>query len=102
MENTNLQFSLKTHTDANNQNFEVLYKNGKLCQCPFRIPAVLPHPTLQGQAIINNPICSSQCQFFDLQGNQLNLLCSDFTNFVEKQEKSGQTNAADRPPLFKL
>ena len=102
MENTNLQFSLQTHTDANKQEFTVLYKNEAVCTCPFRVTTILPHPTLQGQAIINNPICSSQCQFFDLTENKLSLLCSKFSTFVEKNQKSAPNHSGGAAPLILL
>ena len=102
MEKTNLQFSLQTHTDANNKAFDVLYKNEAVCTCPFRVTTILPHPTLQGQAIINNPICSSQCQFFDLTENKLSLLCSKLSTFVEKNKKSASNHSGGAAPLIVL
>lgn len=82
MEQTNV-FTISTQLDAERNIIHILKKNSTVCQCAFRQPTILPHPTLQGQAILNNPICTSSCMFFNLQGNQLNLLCADFTEMVE-------------------
>jgi hypothetical protein len=78
-------FTLATQKDAKNTTY-FLKKNGMICFCPFRQKTILPHPTLQNQIVIENPACTNACQFFNLQGNQLNLLCADFTEMVEIEE----------------
>ena len=82
---TNSIFTLEAQQDANNKIF-ILKKNGTHCKCPFRQKVILPHPTLQNQIVIQEPACTNACQFFNLQGNQLNLLCADFTEMIEIEE----------------
>ena len=85
----------------------ILQKNGTACSCPFRNPVLLPHPTLSGQLVINNPICSSACQFFDVEitkyinstplEGELLLSCSNtkFEVLIEKEKKSDNSRPQD-------
>jgi len=84
-------FTLETQQDANHK-ILILKKNGAACTCPFRQKVILPHPTLQNQIIIQEPACTDTCQFFNLQGNQLNLLCADFTEMVDIEETKPKTD----------
>jgi hypothetical protein len=59
------KFTLTSEKNGNGSESLVLRKNGNICSCPFRNPTILPHPSIQGQMIIQNPICSDLCQFFD-------------------------------------
>jgi hypothetical protein len=86
----------------------ILQKNGAACSCPFRNPVLLPHPTLSGQLVINNPICSSACQFFDFEATYyvnstiekgtLELSCSSKKLdevLIEKEKKSDNSRPQD-------
>jgi hypothetical protein len=77
----------------------ILQKNGDACSCPFRNPVLLPHPTISGQLVINNPICSSACQFFDFDEVEslVFLSCSDtpFPVLLEKEKKSDNSHPQD-------
>jgi len=62
----------------------VLKKDANVCLCPFRTPYYTPS-SIQGQMNINQPICSSGCQFFEIQEKQgiapeviVNLECAKF------------------------
>jgi len=72
-----------------------LKKNEHICSCPFRNPTILPHPTIQGQMIINNPLCTSRCQFFKLEDNVLFLSCSKSSILIEKEKKSDNSRLQD-------
>jgi hypothetical protein len=100
MTETNLvKFSLTSEKNGNGSESLVLRKNGNVCSCSFRNPTVLPHPSIQGQMIIQNPICSDLCQFFTIKeenpvGAVINLSCSQKTDFIaliEKEKKSDHT-----------
>lgn len=80
----------------------ILKKRGAACSCPFRNPVLLPHPTISGQVAINNPICSSACQFFDVMDEKedivvIDLLCADKTisALIEKEKKSDHSRPQD-------
>lgn len=44
----------------------VLYIDDQPVQCIYKVQTVLPHPQIQGQAVIVNPVCSDQCPMFNL------------------------------------
>lgn len=48
-------------------NIQALHINGQLANCAYRMPVMLPHPTLQGQIQIHSPICGDCCQFFNIR-----------------------------------
>lgn len=77
----------------------ILKKNEAACSCPFRNPVLLPHPTLSGQLVINNPICSSACQFFDFDEAEslVFLSCTNtpFPVLLEKIKKSDNSRPQD-------
>ena len=45
-----------------------LHKKDAVVQCIYKSPVVLPHPTISGQAIIQNPICCDNCPMFEYSG----------------------------------
>lgn len=45
-----------------------LHKKDAVVQCIYKSPVVLPHPTISGQAIIQNPICNDNCPMFEYSG----------------------------------
>jgi hypothetical protein len=45
----------------------VLHVNDKPVQCPFRNPYPIPH-AITGRVDFNVPLCSNDCQFFNLVG----------------------------------
>ena len=47
--------------------FNVLHINDQAASCAYRMPAMLPHPTIQGQIQIHTPVCGDNCQFFNLK-----------------------------------
>ena len=103
MTETNLvKFSLTSEKNGNGSESLVLRKNGNVCSCPFRNPTVLPHPSIQGQMIIQNPICSDLCQFFDYDEKE-NLVFTSCTNtpfplfpiLIEKEKKSDHSRPQD-------
>ena len=55
----------------NINNLHVLHHFDSPVQCIHRMPVMLPHPTISGQAIINSPVCASNCPMFDLKENGL-------------------------------
>jgi hypothetical protein len=77
----------------------ILEKNGIACSCPFRNPVLLPHPSLAGQVVMNNPICSSACQFFDFDEAEslVFLSCTNtpFPVLIEKEKKSDNSRPQD-------
>jgi hypothetical protein len=84
------QFSISTENDI-----LILKKNEHHCSCPFRNPTILPHPTIQGQMVINNPLCTSRCQFFKLEDDVLFLSCSKSSILIEKEKKSDHSRPQD-------
>ena len=104
MTETNLKnFSLTSEKNGNGSESLVLRKNGNVCSCPFRNPTILPHPSIQGQMIIQNPICSDLCQFFTIleqnpEGAVIDLSCSHkeaFIALIEKEKKSDHSRPQD-------
>jgi hypothetical protein len=105
------KFTLTSEKNGNGSESYVLRKNGNICSCPFRNPTILPHPSIQGQMIIQNPICSDGCQFFEIQTIEENtvvavidLSCSKklvFTALIEKEKKSDHSRPQDTK-LFTL
>lgn len=103
------KFTLTSEKNGNGLESLVLRKNGNICSCPFRNPTILPHPSIQGQMIIQNPICSDGCQFFEIKeenpvGAVIDLSCSQkpvFIALIEKQKKSDQTRP-EGTNLFKI
>ena len=91
-------FTLTSEKNGNGTESLVLRKNGNICSCPFRNPTILPHPSIQGQMIIQNPICSDLCQFFDIiSETEINLVCSNtsFEVLIEKEKKSDYSRPQD-------
>jgi hypothetical protein len=98
--NTNVQnFTLTSEKNGSGAESLVLRKNGNICSCPFRNPTILPHPTLSGQAVVQNPICSDGCQFFDIDEaeNLVFLSCTNtpFPVLIEKEKKSDHSRPQD-------
>lgn len=48
---------------------KALHKKDAIVQCIYKSPVVLPHPTITGQAIVQNPICCDNCPMFEYNGN---------------------------------
>ena len=99
MSETNLvKFTLTSEKNGNGSDSLVLRKNGNICSCPFRNPTILPHPSIQGQMIIQNPICSDLCQLFQIVNeSEIYLLCSQtsFEVLIEKEKKSDHSRPQD-------
>lgn len=98
-------FTLTSEKNGNGTESLVLRKKGNICSCPFRNPTILPHPTIQGQIIIQNPICSDLCQFFTYLLKEetkekaiLKLSCSNIQIdevLIEKEKKSDHSRPQD-------
>lgn len=92
-------FTLTSEKNGNGTESLVLRKKGNICSCPFRNPTILPHPSIQGQMIIQNPICSDLCQFFDIDEteNLVFLSCTNtpFPLLIEKEKKSDHSRPQD-------
>ncbi len=103
------KFTLTSEKNGSGSESLVLRKNGNICSCPFRNPTILPHPSIQGQMIIQNPICSDGCQFFEIKeenpvGAVIDLSCSQkpvFIALIEKEKKSDHSRPQDTK-LFTL
>lgn len=76
---------------------------GKPAICPFRNPVILPHPQLQGQAVVSQPVCNENCQFFvediNLQKVWMNC-CNQYVDpsdpaILQKGIKSGLNQTAE-------
>jgi hypothetical protein len=108
------KFTLTSEKNTNGPEYLVLRKNGNICSCPFRNPTILPHPSIQGQIIFQNPICSDGCQFFEIIDRSaereldnkptepkltLHLSCSDtwLEVLIEKEKKSDESRPQDSP-----
>jgi hypothetical protein len=106
------KFTLTSEKNGNGSESYVLRKNDNICSCPFRNPTILPHPSIQGQMIIQNPICSDGCQFFTIIDRSaekgldnkptepkltLHLSCSDawLEILIEKEKKSDHSRPQD-------
>jgi len=100
---TNLtNFAVISEQNANGSETYLLKKNGSICTCPFRNPVILPHPSIQGQMVIQNPVCSEACQFFEVYEKKdntvvLDLICTNrpITALIEKEKKSDNTSPKD-------
>ena len=95
------QFSLSIEDDV-----LILKKNEHHCSCPFRNPTILPHPTIQGQMVINNPLCTSRCQFFDFDEKE-NLVftsCTDtpFPVLIENIKKKSDHSRPQDSKIISL
>ena len=99
------KFTLTSEKNGNGLESLVLRKNGNICSCPFRNPTILPHPSIQGQMIIQNPICSDGCQFFEMDAIEgiVFLSCTphSFKVLIEKEKKSDHSRLQDTK-LFTL
>lgn len=99
------KFTLTSEKNGNGSESYVLRKNGNICSCPFRNPTILPHPSIQGQMIIQNPICSDGCQFFEMDAIEgiVFLSCTphSFKVLIEKEKKSDHSRPQDTK-LFTL
>jgi len=97
------KFTLTSEKNGNGSESLVLRKNGNICSCPFRNPTILPHPSIQGQMIIQNPICSDLCQFFEIIRDKAFLACTPYTFevLIEKEKKSDNSRPQDTK-LFTL
>jgi hypothetical protein len=104
------KFTLTSEKNTNGGESFVLRKDGKICSCPFRNPTILPHPSIQGQMIIQNPICSDGCQFFEFtetysinhipEKGIVELSCSKKRIdevLIEKEKKSDESRPQDSP-----
>jgi hypothetical protein len=68
----------------------ILTRNGQPQPCAFVPPVLLPHPSLQAQAVIHTKACGTNCQFFETSDNIVKLHCSKHEFFLQKdKEKSG-------------
>jgi hypothetical protein len=99
------KFTLTSEKNGSGTENNILRKNGNICSCPFRNPVILPHPSIQGQMVIQNPVCSDQCHFFDIDENE-NLVFLSCTNtpfqvLIEKEKKSDYSHPQDTK-LFTL
>ena len=47
-------------------NNNILFCNDMPVECIYRVPVMLPHPQISGQAIIKAPVCSDNCPMFEL------------------------------------
>ncbi len=99
------KFTLTSEKNGNGTETLILRKNGNICSCPFRNPTVLPHPSIQGQMVIQNPVCSDGCQFFDIDESEslVFLSCTNtpFQVLIEKEKKSDYSHPQDTK-LFTL
>ena len=99
------KFTLTSEKNGNGSESLILRKDGNICSCPFRNPTILPHPSIQGQMVIQNPICSDGCQFFDIDEaeNLVFLSCTNtpFPILIEKEKKSDHSRPQDTK-LFTL
>jgi len=93
------KFTLTSEKNGSGTETNILRKNGNICSCPFRNPVILPHPSIQGQMVIQNPVCSDGCQFFDIDKteNLVFLSCTNtpFPLLIEKEKKSDNTSPKD-------
>ena len=48
------------------QNANTLFCDDKPVECIYKVPTLLPHPQIQGQAVIVTPYCSDRCPMFNL------------------------------------
>jgi hypothetical protein len=91
MKNVNLQkFTIEIQQET-----EILKINSIHASCPFRNPVMLPHPQIQGQAVIQNPVCSSQCQFFNRNETQLILDCTKTKIILQNNQNGKETSPKD-------
>ncbi len=66
----------------------ILHKDGNIQCCAFSMPTMLPHPTIQGQAIIQQPACGTNCQLFTLHEEKVVLHCAgQHEVFLQKDKK---------------
>lgn len=83
----------------------ILIKDGNPAQCPFRVPVVLPHPQIQNQAIVVNPICGNACPFFEIitnnDGHNVKFYCVNHS-IALKNNKGGQTRPEDTDSNIKI
>jgi hypothetical protein len=59
--NTQNKWNIRNSNEVN-----ILYCKDSPVQCIYKMPVMLPHPVIQGQVIIQNPVCSDNCPMFKL------------------------------------
>ena len=81
---------LNKWTIKNINKFDVLHYYDSAVDCIYRMPVLLPHPSISGQGVITRPICGSNCPMFDLKKNglftQLEFRCTKTTIDVYMHE----------------
>lgn len=79
----------------------ILTKNGQPQPCAYVPPVLLPHPNIQGQAIIHTKACGTNCQLFETSDNVVKLHCAKFEFFLQKGEKKSGINPSGGLQLIK-
>jgi len=66
------------------------------------MPVMLPHPQLSNQAIIQSPLCGTNCQLFSLQDDIATFHCCSHSILLEKGEKKDGTRVADTSNFLQI
>jgi hypothetical protein len=72
----------------------ILHRDEMPITCAFRMPVMLPHPQLANQAIIQNPLCGTNCHLFNVQDDVVTLHCSKHEILLQKGNQKDGTCAA--------
>jgi hypothetical protein len=80
----------------------ILHKNDSPMPCAYRMPVMLPHPQLSNQAIIQSPLCGTNCQLFSLQNDIATFHCCNHSILLEKGTKKDGTCAAGTSDFLQI
>ena len=72
-------------TTKKNGAIDVLMLNDSPAPCPFRNPFIMPHPQIQGQAVLNVPTCDSSCIFFKANEKEVVVQCKGIVFELDQQ-----------------
>jgi len=80
----------------------ILHRNEIPVSCAYRMPVVLPHPQFANQAIIQNPLCGTNCHLFNVQDDVATLHCAKHEILLQKGTQKDGTSAAGTPNFLQI
>lgn len=84
------QANIRKYAIEEQNGYLVLTNNGHSQPCAFVPPVLLPHPSLQAQAVIHTKACGTNCHLFEVSDEIATLHCCKLEIFLQKDtEKSG-------------
>jgi hypothetical protein len=80
----------------------ILHRDEMPITCAYRMPVVLPHPQLANQAIIQNPLCGTNCHLFEVQDDIATMHCCKHSILLQKGTQKDGTRAAGTSDFLEI